>query len=194
MQPKYESFARALERIWPELPRLIETPWTELEPRLTGLRSRLTDEPAQTGEIVAEILRVFQEHPAAYQRFVELLAQEQPAESRRGAPPATRSGRPPESPSFSTPPPAPLAPQSPPRPPAAPAEASRYESIPVFYATDRALTNRTEPSRFFGSDRGDLSFGVARVSVPRDHRIGELEHPKWWKLELRSDPEKHVTL
>jgi len=72
-----------------------------------------------------------------------------------------------------------------------------YAQIEVFYATDRALTGSTEPEAFFGTERSrppKLSVGVCRVSVPRDHRMGEIERPSIWKLEFRPDPAAHMVL
>jgi len=72
-----------------------------------------------------------------------------------------------------------------------------YYKIKVFYATDRSATGRTEPANFFGSDRNPnetLSLGTCEVSIPRDHRPGELEAPSIWRLEFHEDPAKHVVL
>jgi esterase/lipase superfamily enzyme len=47
----------------------------------------------------------------------------------------------------------------------------------------------------FGADpAADLSYGYTDVSIPRDHRMGELEGPSIWRLELRDNPEKHVVI
>lgn len=70
----------------------------------------------------------------------------------------------------------------------------RYISVPVFYATDRAETDSSDPAMRYSGERGDLGFGVAEVSIPDDHRMGELEKPSFWKLQFRKDPEKHVVL
>lgn len=69
----------------------------------------------------------------------------------------------------------------------------RCLEIPVLYATDRAPAPPGAPDPFSGR-RGTPSFGVARVSVPDDHRMGALEKPKAWRLQFRSDPQKHVML
>jgi esterase/lipase superfamily enzyme len=69
----------------------------------------------------------------------------------------------------------------------------RYLEIPVLYATDRAPA---EPGGGdpYGGGRGEPAYGVARVSVPDDHRMGALEKPRLWKLQFRDDPAKHVVL
>jgi esterase/lipase superfamily enzyme len=46
----------------------------------------------------------------------------------------------------------------------------------------------------FGVERSDLAYGTCDVSIPRDHRPGELESPSIWRLEFREDPAKHVVL
>jgi esterase/lipase superfamily enzyme len=69
-----------------------------------------------------------------------------------------------------------------------------YTIVQVFYATDRKPTGVAEAAGFFGGDRGELSYGLCRVSIPRDHRMGEVERPSIWRLEFREDPERHVVL
>lgn len=69
-----------------------------------------------------------------------------------------------------------------------------YVVVKVFYATDRNLTAEPEPSQKYGVDRAEISYGTCAVSIPRDHRMGELEAPSIWKLEFRQDTEKHVVL
>jgi esterase/lipase superfamily enzyme len=65
----------------------------------------------------------------------------------------------------------------------------------VYFATDR---NRTSSSRFndmFGGLRGtSISYGSCDVSIPRDHRMGEMESPSIWRLEFRENPDRHVVL
>jgi esterase/lipase superfamily enzyme len=70
----------------------------------------------------------------------------------------------------------------------------RYTSVPVFFGTSRAATGESAPAHYFGADRADNSFGLLHVSIPDDHRMGKLEKPRWFKLQFREDPEKHVLL
>ncbi|MEZ5925355.1 MAG: alpha/beta fold hydrolase [Hyphomicrobiaceae bacterium] len=69
-----------------------------------------------------------------------------------------------------------------------------YATVKVFYATDRAKTGESAPNDKYGPGRGKLLFGVAEVSIPRDHRMGTLEGPAVSRLEFREDPERHVVL
>ena len=55
----------------------------------------------------------------------------------------------------------------------------------VCFASDRELSGDRHPARMFGSGRGQLRYGSCEVSVPRDHRLGELESPSLLRL-LRS--------
>ena len=72
----------------------------------------------------------------------------------------------------------------------------KYAVVRTFFATDRNVTGNNEPDKVFGDGRGssDLNYGSCDVSIPRDHRMGELESPSIWKLEFREDPKKHIVL
>ncbi|KAA5547817.1 alpha/beta hydrolase [Adhaeribacter rhizoryzae] len=65
----------------------------------------------------------------------------------------------------------------------------------VYFATDRNFVKTEDPWEMFGVNRSpNLSYGYCRVSIPIDHRMGELESPNIWKLELNFDPNKHIVL
>ncbi|WP_342116946.1 alpha/beta hydrolase [Pseudoduganella sp. OTU4001] len=69
-----------------------------------------------------------------------------------------------------------------------------YAVMRLFFATDRELSGDRHPARLFGNARGPLRYGSCEVSIPRDHRMGELETPSLLRLEFRQDPEQHVVL
>ena len=73
---------------------------------------------------------------------------------------------------------------------------AEFAEVEVLYGTSRRRSPSpgTATSTFYGSGRGSLQFGSARVSIPRDHRPGMLESPVWYRLEFRADPERHVVL
>ena len=84
-----------------------------------------------------------------------------------------------------------------------PYTAVRYLRLPVLYTTDRAESRGLNtPGDMFGGDRGDLSYGMAEISIPDDprlgkdnpHKRGRVERPHWWRLEFREDPLKHVVV
>ncbi len=69
--------------------------------------------------------------------------------------------------------------------------------VRVFYATDRAVSHRSPKRCFYENLRSSgaaLCLGTCDVSIPRRHQMGCLESPQWWRLELKQDPEKHITL
>lgn len=69
-----------------------------------------------------------------------------------------------------------------------------YATVKVFFATDRNLTQNNNPHHMFGTTRSNITYGSTEVSIPRDHRLGEIESPSIWRLEYREDPSKHVVL
>jgi esterase/lipase superfamily enzyme len=66
--------------------------------------------------------------------------------------------------------------------------------IRTFFATDRNVTGNQDPGKMFGVGRSSITFGICDVSIPRDHRMGELESPSIWRLEFHKDPTKHVVI
>jgi esterase/lipase superfamily enzyme len=75
-----------------------------------------------------------------------------------------------------------------------PSKQENYALVDVFYATDRKIEDTSNVKSYFGSARGALQYGKTQVSIPRDHRMGELESPSIWRFEFSEDPEKHVVL
>lgn len=81
------------------------------------------------------------------------------------------------------------------RPPAA-AKNEPYTLVPVYFGTDRKQ-NLTKGKIAFGTLRdpdGELHLGRCHVAIPTAHTMGELESPKWYRLEFRKDPSKHLML
>lgn len=77
---------------------------------------------------------------------------------------------------------------------AADPDTPNHAVLQVFFATDRQQTGDRHPARQFGSGRGTLTYGSCEVSIPRDHRMGELESPSLLRLQFRPDPDRHVML
>jgi esterase/lipase superfamily enzyme len=69
-----------------------------------------------------------------------------------------------------------------------------YKSVEVFFGTDRQLIpNAKSPRDTFNENRGyALSYGIAEVSIPHSHHIGEFESPLVSKYFEK--PEKHIVL
>lgn len=69
--------------------------------------------------------------------------------------------------------------------------------VNVYYATDRAVVGQSEKGVTYGTEpaaNDSIELGIAKVSIPRAHQMGELEGPSILRLEFREDPEKHVVL
>ncbi|MGE3268976.1 MAG: alpha/beta hydrolase [Chloroflexota bacterium] len=163
--------------------------WLQSETSFPGgtlPRPRRSDRPTPSDLLHG----LFAEHPAAERRLgdVEAALASQHAPRKRthhrrwGAPgPASAPG-----------------PAGAPGPASAPARSvrhERYTTVPVLFGTTRQATADRRPERSFSGARGDgLHLGIAEVSIPDDHRLGDLEQPSWWRLEFRPDPAKHVVL
>lgn len=82
-----------------------------------------------------------------------------------------------------------------PSPVIAEAHKPNFTKVRVFFATDRNRTNNPSPAGMFGTGRGAIAYGACEVSIPRDHRMGELEAPfSFLDFSLPEDKEKHVVL
>ena len=73
-------------------------------------------------------------------------------------------------------------------------EEANHTIVKVFYATDRSTTGQASPNDFYGIGRGELTYGISEVAIPKSHDVGALEAPKWWKFEFRENPDNHVML
>ncbi|AYG48297.1 alpha/beta fold hydrolase (plasmid) [Pseudomonas sp. Leaf58] len=69
----------------------------------------------------------------------------------------------------------------------------KFTRLKVSYATNR-LAKKVDGNLQYTAEPGDLSFGYCYVSIPKDHRMGEMEAPSKWRLEFRPNPEKHIVL
>ena len=91
-----------------------------------------------------------------------------------------------------------------PEPAAAPApppfaEDETHRDVGIYLATNRtraAAPDPDDPASLFTDQNGPLTWGVATISIPRDHRMGNLESQGWLAqvIGLSPDPERHVIL
>lgn len=72
---------------------------------------------------------------------------------------------------------------------------SDYENVIIrtFYATNRNATGSTHAYEAYGSQESSLTYGVADVSIPRDHRLGKMEAPVLG-LRIIEHESKHLML
>jgi len=65
----------------------------------------------------------------------------------------------------------------------------------VFFATDRNQIGSTAPSKMFGTNRSNITYGICDVSIPGNYRRDELESPPIWsRWKFRKDLTKYVVL
>lgn len=66
------------------------------------------------------------------------------------------------------------------------------------WTVQQSLVEASKPvsaAASYGNDRGrQVAVGTCTVSIPLDHRMGELESPSLLRLEFRQNPAKHVVL
>jgi esterase/lipase superfamily enzyme len=76
------------------------------------------------------------------------------------------------------------------------ADQQLYQTVRVFYATDRAKGALRGNIQSYKPRRGDgtLALGVAEVAIPRGHDYAELESPPWWQFFRSPDPRRHITV
>ena len=67
-----------------------------------------------------------------------------------------------------------------------------YAQVQVFYVANGNGNN--SPSRFYGSERSDISYGKCTVSIPEGHQPGELESASIFKLEFHEDPNRQIVI
>ncbi|MEK1940102.1 MAG: alpha/beta hydrolase [Pseudomonas sp.] len=65
--------------------------------------------------------------------------------------------------------------------------------IRTYFATNRQFTGKSLPYEAFGAEDSKVTYGVADVSIPRDHRLGEFEGP-WLGIRMLESKKKHIML
>ncbi len=62
--------------------------------------------------------------------------------------------------------------------------------VDVFFATNRAPDAGS--GKYFGTERGAMSFGISHVGIPPGHLMGRKEMPSLLKFEWSPDEHKHI--
>lgn len=70
----------------------------------------------------------------------------------------------------------------------------KYTVMDIFFATDRKRNIQRDSQISFGAKRGELSYGITKISVPDTHKVAELEVPSIWAFEFREDAAKHIVI
>ena len=83
-------------------------------------------------------------------------------------------------------------------PPRSPSFQGKFVLVPIFFTTDRKPSEDNSLKKFYSADRGNKTeFGIAKVSIPEDHKMGHLEYPTWWQiryLSFKENSAKHIIL
>lgn len=68
-----------------------------------------------------------------------------------------------------------------------------YDTVTVSFATNRQFDPAAPFDEQFGTERGDLIYGEASVSIPPNHERGMLEQQNWFvSFIFEPNPEKHI--
>ena len=76
-------------------------------------------------------------------------------------------------------------------------EVKEFETVDVFYATDREQKTGSDASgvvTFLNQlpDKASLNYGICSVTVPANHKLGKIETPSFWTLKINKA--KHFTI
>ena len=69
-----------------------------------------------------------------------------------------------------------------------------FALIKTLYATTRHPTGSAHANDYFGAGRGELTYGEVEVSIPRDHKPGNIEAPSLLSFQWAENPDLHVVL
>lgn len=73
-------------------------------------------------------------------------------------------------------------------------EEKPFIKVPVYFATDREDTRSENVVKRFNGKKGEMSYGVLEVSIPKTHKLGQIETPIWWLPFQSKKSDKHVVL
>lgn len=154
----------AIANEWERMAAQLDEGRDQIEHELITLLRQLDAQGPDMADVVKAIIKLFLPFPAAHCLLLKAIASVAPHTTKGGAMPA----------GF--------------------VKKDRYTVIPIFYGTDRAQAGPTGTSISYGPERGELAYGIAEISIPDDHRMGNIERPRWWKLQFREDSAKHVVV
>jgi esterase/lipase superfamily enzyme len=70
----------------------------------------------------------------------------------------------------------------------------RRSGVALLYATDRSRNEASDAIQYGAARGGEMCYGVARVAIPDDHRMGRLPRPRRWPLRFSRPAEPDVEL
>jgi hypothetical protein len=72
-----------------------------------------------------------------------------------------------------------------------------HTCVRVYYATDRKEARVRDGYIRYAAERsyeGAVNYGECTISIPKIHKVGNLESPSILKLEFHPDPKRHIVL
>lgn len=69
--------------------------------------------------------------------------------------------------------------------------------VPVYYVTNRKKTGHKSLRKYYAPEwdyEMPIKYGKCLISIPKKHKIGEVERPKWWKCEFKESQDKHLVI
>ncbi len=74
---------------------------------------------------------------------------------------------------------------------------SKHATVRVFFGTDRKFVPGHPPAETFSNDRApkeQVTLGVTDVSIPANHKFGNLELPSVFNIQITPDPDRYVVV
>jgi len=63
-------------------------------------------------------------------------------------------------------------------------EKDKHTIVDILYGTDRKRNSKkSDWEDYYTGERGKLKYGVAQVSIPKEHKLGAMERPGFWEDE-----------
>lgn len=71
-------------------------------------------------------------------------------------------------------------------------EKDKHTIVDILYGTDRKKNSKkSDWENYYTGERGKLKYGVAQVSIPKEHKLGAMERPAYWGKETTG---KHILI
>jgi esterase/lipase superfamily enzyme len=74
---------------------------------------------------------------------------------------------------------------------------SKHATVRVFFGTDRKFIPGHPPAETFSNDRApkeQVTLGITDVSIPANHKFGNLELPSVFNIQMTPDPDHYVVV
>lgn len=73
-------------------------------------------------------------------------------------------------------------------------EKENHTVVEILYGTDRKINPKEKWEDYYTGERGKLKFGIAEVSIPKKHKLGEMERPSKYLFWQKEKIGEHVII